>query len=92
MAAKFTIFLDRAKKYRFHLQATNGQIIAASEAYESKAACLNGIKSIRKNAPAAETVDATIPAETKAPAKKAAVKTTQTATAEPKKRGRKPKV
>jgi uncharacterized protein YegP (UPF0339 family) len=92
MAAKFTVFLDRAKKFRFHLQATNGQIIAASEAYESKAACLNGIKSIRKNAPTAELVDATTPAPAKTPAKQAAPRQAKTTTAEPKKRGRKPKV
>ncbi|MDR0624688.1 MAG: DUF1508 domain-containing protein [Treponema sp.] len=57
MAAKFEIFLDRKKQYRFHLKATNGEIIAASEAYETKAACLKGIKSIQKNAPAAQIID-----------------------------------
>ncbi|MDR2407033.1 MAG: DUF1508 domain-containing protein [Bacteroidales bacterium] len=30
MAAKFEIFLDRKKQYRFHLKATNGEVIAAS--------------------------------------------------------------
>jgi uncharacterized protein YegP (UPF0339 family) len=57
MAAKFEIFLDRKKQYRFHLKASNGEIIAASEAYETKAACLKGIKSIQKNAPAAQIID-----------------------------------
>jgi uncharacterized protein YegP (UPF0339 family) len=57
MAAKFEIFLDRKKQYRFHLKASNGEIIAASEAYETKAACLKGIKSIQKNAPAAAIID-----------------------------------
>jgi uncharacterized protein YegP (UPF0339 family) len=66
MAAKFEIFLDRKKQYRFHLKASNGEIIAASEAYETKAACLKGIKSIQKNAPVAQISD---PEET---AKKAA--------------------
>jgi uncharacterized protein YegP (UPF0339 family) len=57
MAAKFEIFLDRKKQYRFHLKATNGEIIAASEGYETKAGCMKGIKSIQKNAPAALIID-----------------------------------
>jgi uncharacterized protein YegP (UPF0339 family) len=57
MAAKFEIFLDRKKQYRFHLRASNGEIIAASEAYETKVACIKGIKSIQKNAPAAAIID-----------------------------------
>lgn len=39
---------------KFDLKATNGQVIATSEVYESKAACENGIESVRKNAPDAE--------------------------------------
>jgi uncharacterized protein YegP (UPF0339 family) len=62
MSAKFTVFLDKAKKFRFHLQAANGEIIAASEAYESRAACLNGIKSVQQNAPVARIEDTTIQA------------------------------
>jgi uncharacterized protein YegP (UPF0339 family) len=70
MAAKFYLFLDKAKKFRFNLKATNGQIIASSEAYEAKAAALNGIKSIQKNATSAVVIDDTV--EKKAPAKKTA--------------------
>jgi uncharacterized protein YegP (UPF0339 family) len=55
--AKFTLFVDRAKKYRFNLKASNGEIIAASEAYNTKAAALKGIKSIQKGAPAAKIED-----------------------------------
>ena len=44
MAAKFEIFLDRKKQYRFHLKARNGETIAASQAYDTKAACVKGIK------------------------------------------------
>ncbi|MDR0732359.1 MAG: DUF1508 domain-containing protein, partial [Treponema sp.] len=29
MAAKFEIFIDRKKQYRFRLKASNGEIIAA---------------------------------------------------------------
>ena len=68
MAAKFEIFLDRKKQYRFHLKASNGETIAASQAYDTKAACIKGIKSIQKNAPAAEIVDPEEAAKTAAKA------------------------
>lgn len=54
MAAKFEYFKDKKGKYRFRLKAPNGQIIASSEAYESKDSCLNGIESVKKNAAGAE--------------------------------------
>jgi uncharacterized protein YegP (UPF0339 family) len=57
MAAKFEIFTDRKKQYRFHLKASNGEVIAASQAYENKAACIKGIKAIQKNAPTAAIID-----------------------------------
>jgi uncharacterized protein YegP (UPF0339 family) len=57
MAAKFEIFMDRKKQYRFHLRASNGEVIAASQAYENRAACIKGIKAIQKNAPAAVISD-----------------------------------
>jgi uncharacterized protein YegP (UPF0339 family) len=44
-------------KYRFRLKAGNGEIIATSEAYESKAGATNGIESVRKNAPDAMLVE-----------------------------------
>ena len=39
---------------KFDLKAGNGEVIATSEVYTSRAACLNGIESVRKNAPEAE--------------------------------------
>ena len=45
--------------YRFDLKATNGQTIAASEVYETEAACRRGIASVRKNAPSAKLEDQT---------------------------------
>lgn len=51
---KFELYQDRAGQYRFRLKATNGQIIAVSEGYSTKASCENGIESVRKNAPDAE--------------------------------------
>ncbi len=53
---KFQVYLDKAGEYRFRLTATNGQIIATGEGYKSKAGCLNGIDSIKKNAPDANVV------------------------------------
>ncbi len=48
---KFEMYLDKAGEYRFRLKARNGEIIATSEGYKAKASCLNGIESVRKNAP-----------------------------------------
>jgi uncharacterized protein len=50
---KFEYFIDKAGKYRFRLKAPNGEIIATSESYSSKAACMNGIESVKKNAASA---------------------------------------
>lgn len=41
----------------FNLKATNGQVIGNSEMYESVASRENGIESVKKNAPDAETSD-----------------------------------
>ncbi|MEN2413157.1 YegP family protein [Flavobacterium mesophilum] len=43
----------------FNLKASNGQIIGTSEMYESVASRENGIESVKKNAPDAETDDQT---------------------------------
>lgn len=53
---KFEVYVDKGGQFRFRLKARNGQIIAASEAYKTKASCLNGVDSVRKNAPEAEVV------------------------------------
>ena len=54
--AYFT-YVDKAGEYRFRLKATNGQIIAVSEGYKAMASCLNGIESVKKNAPEAEIAE-----------------------------------
>lgn len=51
---KFELFQDKSGAYRFRLKSRNGQVIAISEGYTAKAACENGIESVRKNAPGAE--------------------------------------
>ena len=55
---KFEMYLDKAGEFRFRLKARNGEIIATSEGYKAKASCLNGIESVKKNAPDAEIVKA----------------------------------
>lgn len=44
---KFELYQDRAGHYRFRLKARNGGIIAVSEGYTGKAACLDGIAAVR---------------------------------------------
>ncbi|MBE6572329.1 MAG: DUF1508 domain-containing protein [Ruminococcaceae bacterium] len=51
---KFEMYLDKAGEYRFRLKAKNGEVIATSEGYKAKAGCLNGIESVKENAPEAE--------------------------------------
>lgn len=52
---KFEVYQDKTGEYRFRLKARNGEIIAVSEGYKAKASCFNGIESVKKNAPDAET-------------------------------------
>ncbi len=47
--AKFEVYNDKKGEFRFRLKAENGKNIMASEGYKTKAACLNGIESVRKN-------------------------------------------
>ncbi len=53
---KFEIYKDKKGEFRFRLKAKNGQVISASEGYKTKAACENGIESVRKNAADADVV------------------------------------
>jgi uncharacterized protein YegP (UPF0339 family) len=49
--AKFEVYQSgKNNEFRFRLKADNGQIILSSEGYTTKAACLNGIESVKKNA------------------------------------------
>ena len=54
---KFEMYEDKAGEFRFRLKARNGEIIATSEGYKTKANCENGIDSVKKNAPEAEVVE-----------------------------------
>lgn len=54
---KFEVFIDKSGEFRFRLKAPNGEIIAQSQAYKSKAGCMSGIESVKKNAPIAEIIE-----------------------------------
>lgn len=59
MAGKFEVYKSKNGEFRFRLKASNGQVIAVGEGYKSKKSCMNGIESIRKNAPDAKVDDQT---------------------------------
>lgn len=48
---KFVVLKRGNGEFQFNLVAGNGQIILTSEGYTTKAACMNGIESVKKNAP-----------------------------------------
>jgi uncharacterized protein len=58
VAGKFEVYEDRAGKYRFRLKASNGQVVASGEAYETKAAALKGCESVQRAADGAQIVEA----------------------------------
>jgi uncharacterized protein YegP (UPF0339 family) len=58
MAGKFVI-KKSVDQYTFVLKAGNGEIIATSERYTTKAAAKNGIESVKANAATAPVEDET---------------------------------
>ena len=54
---KYEVYTDKKGEFRFRLKASNGEIIATGEGYKAKASCMNGIESVKKNAPDAEIVE-----------------------------------
>ena len=46
---KFEITTRKNGEFQFNLKATNGQVILTSQGYATKATCLNGIESVKKN-------------------------------------------
>jgi uncharacterized protein YegP (UPF0339 family) len=59
MAGKFELYEDKSGGFRFRLKAGNGEVIAVSESYKTKAGAINGIESIKTNAPGANLDDQT---------------------------------
>ena len=81
MPGKFVVKKGPTGKFRFSLLSTNGQVVASSEAYETKRAALSGVASVQKLAAGATIVDTTVavaaapkPAAKKPAAKKPAAK------------------
>lgn len=86
MPGKFVVKKGTTGKFRFNLVSTNGQIVATSEAYNSKPSCMAGIKSVRTLAADAALEDQTTKewaageaARKEVAAKKAAAKKTAAA-------------
>jgi uncharacterized protein YegP (UPF0339 family) len=47
---KFVISTRKNGEFQFNLKAGNGEVILTSEGYTTRAACDNGIESVKKNA------------------------------------------
>lgn len=46
---KFVVSTRKNGEFQFNLKADNGQTVLSSEGYSSKAGCMNGIESVKKN-------------------------------------------
>ncbi len=49
--AKFQVFKGTNQQFYYHLKARNGEKILSGEGYTTKQNCLNGIASVKANAP-----------------------------------------
>ncbi len=74
MPGKFVVKKGPTGKFRFSLLSTNGQVVASSEAYETKRAALSGVAAVQKLAAGAAIVDTTVAAAAAKPTKPAAKK------------------
>lgn len=59
MPGKFVVKKGSTGKFRFSLLSTNGQIVATSEAYNSKASAMGGIRAVKALAADAAIEDQT---------------------------------
>src|SRR4029077_14501515 len=59
MPGKFVVKKGPTGKFRFSLLSTNGQVVASSEAYETKRAALSGVASVQKLLAGAENAGPT---------------------------------
>lgn len=53
MAYRFEIDKNKAREYRLHITAPNGEMMFATEGYASKISALNAIASVQSNGPSA---------------------------------------
>lgn len=56
---KFEIYNDKSGQYRWRLKGGNGEIVAASEAYTTKASAKHTVERIQEEASTAEVIDLT---------------------------------
>lgn len=59
MPGKFVVKKGSTGKFRFNLLSTNGQVVATSEAYSSKASAMGGIRAVKSLAGDATIEDQT---------------------------------
>ena len=57
MPGKFEVKTTAHGQFMFNLKAGNGEVILTSETYKTKAACLAGVESVRKNAASEASFD-----------------------------------
>ena len=57
---KFVVTKRKNGEFQFNLLAGNGQVILTSEGYASKPSCMNGVKSVMKNAGEAKRFEAKV--------------------------------
>jgi uncharacterized protein len=50
MAGKFEVKKASNGQFQFHLKASNGQVVLASEQYKERRGALRGIESVKRNA------------------------------------------
>lgn len=55
--SSFEIYKDPAGKFRWRFRAPNGEILASSEAYETKEGCINSIKAVETYFARAKLID-----------------------------------
>jgi uncharacterized protein YegP (UPF0339 family) len=65
-AARFEVYKDRQKQYRWRFRAADGGLIADSSAgHNEKADCLEEIELVRQEALGAEMIDPTVSSDAK---------------------------
>lgn len=60
MSGKYEVYADKSGGFQFRLKANNGEVIATSDSYKTKAAALKGIESVKSHAKS-HVVDLTEP-------------------------------
>ena len=58
-SSKFEVYVDNSVRYRWRLRAANGETVAASEPYATRAAALKAVERVRRTAQGADVVDLT---------------------------------